>query len=143
MGRRKSLRTLQRLAEYAADAASREVSQRLRALREEEQRLGQLNGYVADYERLATRGAADLTIGALRGRRGFVERLGEAIGRQQLVVRRHEEQYWRQIDRWRELHARARGLQRFNERVRHAALDRQERREQAALDEITLNQRRR
>jgi flagellar export protein FliJ len=141
MRRKKPLNTLQRLAEHAAEASSREMAQRLRALRQEEQRLQQLNGYVSDYERLAGKGNAGLTIGAVRARRGFVERLNEAIGRQQELVRSHEDQYRQHVERWREARSRALGLQRFNERIRDEETDRRERREQAALDEISLNQR--
>lgn len=143
MRRRKPLDTLQRLAEHAADASSREVSQLLRALLQEEQRLAQLAGYVSDYQKLASKGTAGLTIGAIRGRRGFVERLAEAVNRQQQVVRTQEERYHQHIERWRLARSRALGLQRFNERIRDEAAARQERREQAALDEISRNQLRR
>jgi flagellar export protein FliJ len=135
--RRKPLDTLQRIAEHAADASSREVSQRLRALLQEEQRLAQLAGYVSDYQKFAAKGTAGLTIGAIRSRRSFVERLGDAVSRQQQVVRTQEEQYRQHIERWRLARSRALGLQRFNERIRDEATERQERHEQAALDEIS------
>ena len=142
MRRRKPLDTLQRLAEHAADASSREVSQRLRTLMQEEQRLTQLAGYVSDYQKLAGKGTAGLTIGAIRGRRGFVERLTEAVNRQQQVVRTQEEQYRQHIERWRLARSRALGMQRFNERIRNEETERQERHEQAALDEMSRNPRR-
>jgi flagellar export protein FliJ len=135
MRKRRSLASLQKLAEYAADAASRDIVERLRALREEEGRLGQLRGYLGDYTALLN-DSRGMNVARLRGRRDFVERLNSAIGRQSEVVREHEQQYTRHIDRWRGARTRALALQRYAERLDDIEAERRERRDQAALDEV-------
>jgi flagellar export protein FliJ len=137
MRKRGSLVSLQKLAEHAADAASRDIVDRLRALRAEEDRLGQLKGYLGDYTQLL-KDARGMNVSRLRGRRDFVERLNEAIGRQDDVVRDQENQYGQGVNRWRSARSRALALQRYGERLAAIETERRERREQAALDEVGL-----
>lgn len=141
MPRRKPLLAIQRLAEHGADAASREVGARLRALRAEEERLRQVAGFLEHYERLTTGGGAGMTLGTLQGRRQFAARLREATDRQRQAVRAEETRYHDQVERWRAARAQALALQRFNERIRQAEHEHAERREQAALDEMGLRRR--
>jgi flagellar export protein FliJ len=138
MRRKRGLHTIQRLAEYGADAASRDVGARLRALRAEEERLRQVSSFLDHYERMSVTGETSLTLGAVQGRRQFAARLRDAADRQRQVVREQEGHYEVQVDRWRAARAQALALQRFNDRVRQRELDVQERREQATLDEIGL-----
>ena len=132
---------MQRLAEYSADAASRDVGQRLRALRAEEDRLRQINDFLGHYERLSGSATDAISVGTLNTRRQFAARLREATGKQTEAVRDHESHYQAQVQRWRDARAHALALQRFNERVRHAAEERRDRREQARLDEIAQRRR--
>ncbi len=141
MRRSKGLETMQRLAEYGADAASRDVGQRLRALRAEEDRLRQINEFLGHYDRLTTSADGSISVGALTSRRQFAARQRDATDRQREAVRDHERHYQAQVQRWSEARAQALALQRFNERVRAAAAERRERREQARLDEIGLRRR--
>jgi len=138
MRRKRGLHTIQRLAEYGADAASRDVGARLRALRAEEERLRQVSSFLDHYDRMSVTGDAKLTLGAMQGRRQFAGRLRDAADRQRQVVQEQEGHYNAQVDRWRAARAQALALQRFNDRVRQRELDLQERREQATLDEIGL-----
>ena len=135
MRKRRSLESLQKLAEYAADAASRDVIERLRSLRNEESRLGQLQSFLGDYEKLLRDGRG-INVARLRGRRDFVDRLNSAIGRQGDVVRNHEDQYSQNVDRWRGARTRSLALQRYAQRLADMETERRERREQATLDEV-------
>jgi flagellar export protein FliJ len=141
MRRRRPLHTLQRLAEHGADAASRDVGQRLRALRAEEERLRQVRGFLDHYEQLSVKGGEGLTVGRVQSRRQFAARLRDAAERQRQVVAEQETHYHGQMERWRAARAHALALQRFNERTRARELERRERREQSRLDEIALRRR--
>ena len=141
MKRGRGLLTLQRLAEHGADAASREVGARLRALRAEEERFRQVSTFVEHYDRLSVSGDTVLALGAIQGRRQFAARLREAALRQRDVVAEQERHYQVHVERWRAARAQALALQRFNERTRRREIDERERREQAALDEIGLRRR--
>lgn len=138
MRRKRGLHAIQRLAEHGADAASRDVGARLRALRAEEERLRQVNSFVDHYERMSVAGGASLTLGAIQGRRQFAARLRDAADRQRQVVAEQEVHYQSQVERWRAARAQALALQRFNDRVRQREVEESERREQATLDEIGL-----
>lgn len=141
MRKKRELVTIQKLAEHGADAASREVGARLRALRAEEERLRQVTGFAEHYEQFSGSEAAGMTLGALQGRRQFAARLRIAADQQREVVRAEEGRYLGQVDRWRDARARALSLQRYNEHVRKAAREDGERREQSVLDEIALRRR--
>jgi flagellar export protein FliJ len=135
MRKRRTLESLQKLAEYAADAASRDVVERLRSLRNEESRLDQLRSFVGDYEQLLREGRG-INVARLRGRRDFVDRLNGAIGRQGDVVRDQERQYNDNVDRWRGARTRSLALQRYAQRLADIESERRERREQSMLDEV-------
>ncbi|MCC6581942.1 MAG: flagellar FliJ family protein [Phycisphaeraceae bacterium] len=141
MRRRKPLDSLQRLAEFDADAASREIGQRLAVLHAEEERLQQIDGYVQHYERLSADGSGSLTTAMITGRRQFTARLREAATRQRQLVAEEETRYRQQVERWREARAQALALQRFNERLREQADEHRARQEQRRLDEIAQRRR--
>lgn len=136
MAKRKPLHSLQRLSAHAADAASREIGTRLRALRAEEARLTQVGSYVDQYETLSGTATADLTVGTLLGRRRFVGRLHEAAVRQRQVVAEEDTRYRQQIEQWRDARAQALALQRFNERLRQREREQKEQGEQQMLDDM-------
>jgi flagellar FliJ protein len=141
MRRRKPLDSLQRLAEFGADAASRDVGQRLRTLRAEEERLRQIDGYLQHYDRVSVDGSAGLTVSMVTGRRQFAARLRDAANRQRQVVAEEEARYHQQIDRWRGARAQALALQRFNERIREREQEHRDRNEQRLLDEMAQRRR--
>jgi flagellar export protein FliJ len=141
MRRRKGLHTIQRIAEYGADVASRDVGARLRTLRAEEERLRQVRAYLEHYDKMSVSGSPGLTLGTMQGRRQFAARLREAVERQAGVVEQQQVQYQQQVERWREARARALSLQRFNGRIRQREDEQRERREQATVDEIAQRRR--
>lgn len=141
MRRRKSLNSLQRLAEFAADAASRGIGQRLGALRTEEERLRQVDGFLSQYDNLSGSATPGLTIGELRGRRQFASRLRSAADSQRQTVDECARRYREQVENWRGARAQVLALQRYNERMRELDNEARDRREQARLDEIARRQR--
>jgi flagellar export protein FliJ len=141
MRRRKGLPAIQRIAEHGADAASRDVGMRLRALRAEEERLRQVSSFVQHYDQMSVAGATGLTLGALQGRRQFAARLRDAADRQREVVAQQEGHFQQQVERWRNARTQALALQRFNDRIRQREHERRERHEQMALDEIAQRRR--
>lgn len=141
MRQRKPLTSLQRLAEFGADAASRDVGQRLRSLSTEEERLRQIDSYLQQYERLSADGGSGLTVAMITGRRQFASRLREAAIRQRQVVAEEHSRYQQQVERWRGARAQALALQRYNERIRERIGEHRERLEQRLLDEIAQRRR--
>lgn len=139
--RKSGLPTLQRLAEHGADAASREVGARLRALRAEEERLQQVDAYLEHYRKLSVSDSPGLTLGTIQARRQFASRLQEAVGRQARVVAEQQALYQQKVERWREARARALALQRYNERAQEREQEHRARRDQAILDEIAQRRR--
>lgn len=141
MRRRKPLTSLQRLAEFAADTASRDIGQRLRALRVEEERLRQVDGFLGQYDSLSLSHSAGLTVSTLRSRRQFTQRLHTAAEQQRQSVTDSEQRYFQQIERWRDARSQTLALQRFNERIREREQDIRDRHEQAVLDEVAQRRR--
>lgn len=141
MRQRKPLTSLQRLAEFGADAASRDVGQRLRNLHAEEERLRQIDAYLQQYERLSTDATPGLTVAMITGRRQFASRLREAALRQRQLVAEEQARYQQQVDRWRSARAQALALQRYNERIRERLGEHRERQEQRLLDEVAQRRR--
>jgi flagellar FliJ protein len=141
MRQRKPLTSLQRLAEFGADAASRDVGQRLRSLHAEEDRLRQIDAYLQQYERLSTDATPGLTVAMITGRRQFASRLREAALRQRQLVTEAQARYQQQVERWRDARAQALALQRYNERIRERLGEHRERLEQRLLDEVAQRRR--
>ena len=140
MGRRKRLKSIEQVAEYAEAASARQLAERLRALNTEERRLEQLAGYLAEYEQQARGAQRATSLGALRSRRSFIERLRGAVTEQHGVVETQRCQAEQQTGQWRAARAHSLAMQRLGERVDQRERERRERREQATLDEIGLNQ---
>lgn len=138
MARRDTLRTLQLLAEYAQAEQSRHLAERMRALTQEEQRLGQITGYLAEYDQQSRAAQEPTSLGALRGRRSFVERLRSAVVQQHGLVEAQRFQVDQHLRTWREARARALAMQRLGERIDAADQEERDRREQVSLDEIGL-----
>jgi len=105
MTKRKRLKTIQTLAESAETTRSRVVSDQRLALREEESRLAQLEQYCGEYQTMSSRPEAGVSIHLVRGRRGFVQKLNEAIDNQRQVVVRANEQLDTYVAHWRDARA--------------------------------------
>lgn len=147
MAKRNRIETLQRLASHTEAENARRLAERLRALDTEERRLQQIRGYLAEYAQSTgqKRGPASqdsagqspaMTIGSLRSNRGFLERLRNAVDEQRGTVetqRLKVEQHTRQ---WQAARARTRSLGKLQDRLEQHEQERQDRREQARLDEM-------
>ena len=136
MTQKKGLRTIQTLAESAEAIRSRVVSDQRAALCEEEQRLEQLRQYRGEYQEMSNRSEQGVCIHFVRGRRGFVQKLNEAIENQRSVVARATEQLDTYLTDWRAARAKALSLQKFADRMAMQEDRRVERREQIELDDI-------
>lgn len=130
-----TLATLQRLAEQAEQTSARTVAERRAAVAAGEERLAQLERYLAEYGQLSGRGDG-LFIDTVRTRRAFVERLREAMQQQAELVASLHQQLENDLQHWREARARALGLERYQARAEDERALRQSRRDQAALDEV-------
>jgi flagellar FliJ protein len=135
VARRNRIDILQRLASHNEQENARRLAERLRALDAEERRLQQIRGYLAEYSRGAT-GGGSTTIGSLKSSRGFLERLRTAVDDQRGTVEMQRQHVEQQTLRWREARARTRSLEKLGERQATAEQERQDRREQARLDEV-------
>jgi flagellar FliJ protein len=136
MTRKKGLQTIQALAESTETMHSRIVSEQRFALCAEERRLKQLEMYRTEYQAMSSRSEQGVCIHFVRGRRGFVQKLNEAIDNQRQVVSRAHEQFDTYLAHWREARAKALSLQKFADRIAAREDRRVERREQTELDDI-------
>ncbi len=136
MSRTKGLQTVQTLAKSTETMRSRVVSDQRHALREEQQRLEQLEQYRNEYQVMSSRPEQGVGIHFIRGRRGFVQKLNEAIDNQRQVIARASEQLEAYMVHWREARAKALSLEKFAERIEAEENRRVARREQAELDDI-------
>ncbi len=136
MTRKKGLQTIQTLAESTETMSSRVVSDQRFALREEERRLEQLEQYRTEYQAMSNRSEQGVCIHFVRGRRGFVQKLNEAIDSQHQTVVRVREQLDTYMKHWRDARAKAMSLQKFADRVTAREDRRIECREQTELDDI-------
>jgi len=136
MTRRKGLQTIQTLAESTETMRSRVVADQRAAVREEEHRLEQLEQYRKEYQDMGSRPEQSVCIHLVRGRRGFVQKLNEAIDNQHQVVSRAYEQLDAYTTHWRNARAKSLSLQKFADRIAAQEDRRIERREQTELDEV-------
>ena len=136
MKRNKGLKTIRTLAESTESMRSRVVSGQRAALIEEERRLRQLEQYRSEYQKMSSRPEKNLGIHQLRGRRGFVEKLNEAIDNQRQVVMRAREKLDACTNEWNMARAKALSLQKFADRLATHEDRRIERREQGEQDDI-------
>jgi flagellar protein FliJ len=136
MRRRNRMQSLQRLAAHTEAENARRLAERLRGLDTEERRLEQIRGYLADYAQSATRSDAAVTLSALKSSRGFLTRLKDAVDQQRGTVEQQRQQAEQQAVQWRAARARSLALARLGERIEEREQLRQDRRDQARLDEV-------
>jgi flagellar protein FliJ len=122
----------------AVDQAQRRQKDALQRLADHQQKLAQaqqqweeLKRYRQDY----SVAAGGLTVSALLNRQQFVERIDQAIVQQGRVVERLQRQVDNARDRWLQAHARENALDSVVERFRKQEDQREQRREQAEVDE--------
>ena len=138
MQSKKQIKTLHALASNAEREASLAVSQRRGVLEAEEQRLAQLHAYLDDYSR-DDASTSGLFIDTIRTRRAFVTKIRGGIEQQERLIAGLRRQLELDLQRWHDTRTRALGLERFAERLQDEEDLRQDRREQAKLDEVGRN----
>lgn len=143
MPKRKRIETLQRLAGHTEAENARRLAERMRALDTEERRLQQIRGYLAEYAqgtgKIGGSRQGSVTIGSLRSSRGFLERLRGAVDEQRGAVETQRQQVEQQTLQWRAARAKSRSLEKLGERLAQQDQERQDRREQARLDEMATS----
>ena len=136
MKQKKGLRTIQTLAESTETKHSRVVSRQRSTLREEEDRLAQLEQYHSEYQSLEHSPGVDSSIHFVRGRRNFVQKLNAAIESQRRLVAQLREQLDVCVMRWNDARAKALSLQKYAERMTTQENRRVTRREQTETDDM-------
>jgi flagellar protein FliJ len=104
-----------------------------------EQQLEELRRYRRDYRF----GDGALTVSALLNRQQFVERIDQAIIQQERLIERMQRQVDAARQRWLQAHARENALDSVVERFRRQEQQRQDRLEQAEVDERMQHRNRR
>jgi flagellar export protein FliJ len=137
MRRNETLGTIRTLADRAEQESARALADRRARLENEEQRLAQLRSYMAEYGELSGN-ASGIFIDTIRTRRAFVDRLRSGIEQQEKLLAGLNAQLENDLQRWRDARSRALGLERFMERRQEEQDLRDNRKEQATLDEIGL-----
>lgn len=140
MSKRNGLQSVQTLAKSAEAETSSQVSSHRQALQVEEQRLAQLEAYHREYAIMGNESQQSTGINNIRSRRGFMQKLNEAIAAQKQAVSQSLLQLEIQLGSWREARSRALSLQKFSERVAEQADKRQARKDQKELDNIARHQ---
>jgi flagellar FliJ protein len=122
----------------AVDQAQRRQKDALQRLAEHQQKLShaeqqleELQRYRRDYS-LADGG---LTVSALLNRQQFVDRIDQAIVQQAKLIERLQRQFESARERWLQAHARENALDSVVERLRKQESQREQRLEQAEVDE--------
>ena len=112
------------------DALQR-LAEQQQKLAHAEQQLAELKRYRADY---GVSGGG-LTVSALLNRQQFVERVDQAIVQQARLIERLERQVQAARERWLQAHARENALGTVVDRLRNQEEQREQRLEQAEVDE--------
>ncbi|MDH3977269.1 MAG: flagellar export protein FliJ [Gammaproteobacteria bacterium] len=136
MSRKKSLQTIQTLAESNETLRLKVLTDKRQELATEEQRLVQLQQYCNEYQAMTSKTDQGIGIHFIRGRRGFVEKLGTAIDTQRKTVEQAREQLDVHTAHWRDARTKALSLRKFTDRLAVEEQQRLARKEQSELDEV-------
>jgi flagellar protein FliJ len=129
----------------AVDQAQRRQKDALQRLAEQQQKLAQAEQQMAELKRYRqdySVAAGGLTVSALLNRQQFVERIDQAIVQQARTVERLQKQVDSARERWLQANARESALDSVVERFRKQEQQREDRREQAEVDERMQHRRR-
>lgn len=122
----------------AVDQAQRRQKDALRRLADHQQKLAHAEQQLEElqrYRREYSLGDGGLTVSALLNRQQFVERIDQAIVQQDKLVERLQRQLDGARERWLQAHARENALDSVVERLRKQEGQREQRLEQAEVDE--------
>ena len=122
----------------AVDQAQRRQQDALQRLADQQQKLAQAEQQLAElqrYRRDYSLSDGGLTVSALLNRQQFVDRIDQAIVQQGKLVERLQRQLDGARERWLQAHARENALDNVVERLRKQESQREQRQEQAEVDE--------
>jgi flagellar export protein FliJ len=132
---------LEPLADYAGkmeNEAARRLASCVQALAAKEKEVEQLRGYLVEYRRRAE--LADATTDPLRWQntRAFLGKLSQVVAAREAELVHAVELYRLETQRWRDLHVRAKSLDKLVAAATHDALLETAKRDQRELDERAL-----
>ncbi|GGA27554.1 flagellar export protein FliJ [Dyella nitratireducens] len=122
----------------AVDQAQRRQKDALQRLADQQQKLAQAEQQLEElqrYRRDYSLGDGGLTVSALLNRQQFVDRIDQAIVQQGKLIERLQRQLDGARERWLQAHARENALDNVVERLRKQENQREQRLEQAEVDE--------
>jgi len=122
----------------AVDQAQRRQQDALQRLADQQQKLAQAEQQLEElqrYRRDYSLSDGGLTVSALLNRQQFVDRIDQAIVQQGKLVERLQRQLDGARERWLQAHARENALDSVVERLRKQESQREQRQEQAEVDE--------
>ena len=122
----------------AVDQAQRRQQDALQRLADQQQKLAQAEQQLEElqrYRRDYSLSDGGLTVSALLNRQQFVDRIDQAIVQQGKLVERLQRQLDGARERWLQAHARENALDSVVERLRKQESQREQRHEQAEVDE--------
>jgi flagellar FliJ protein len=122
----------------AVDQAQRRQQDALQRLADQQQKLAQAEQQLEElqrYRRDYSLSDGGLTVSALLNRQQFVDRIDQAIVQQGKLVERLQRQLDGARERWLQAHARENALDSVVERLRKQESQREQRQEQADVDE--------
>lgn len=137
MRKKNRLKSVHTIAKSAEVESSSQVSNYRRALQIEEQRLAQLEAYHREYTELGNTHGESAGINTIRSRRGFMQKLNQAIAAQREAVSQSLLQLETQLGFWREARSRSLSLQKFTDRVSEQEDKRRARKDQLELDDVS------
>ena len=139
MRKKRTLDSLETLAHGRETRWRRHVASQLNNLQAEEQRLAQLHDYVQEYNAPLNHRRDSQSILAMRSQRQFVDRLKDAVRQQSQTVAERREAAEHGMRRWQHERSRRMALEKYSARQREAEGRQRDRRDQAALDEVSRN----
>lgn len=139
MKKRKQLDSLKTIAQSKETRWQRHVSDQLKLLQVEEQRLEQLNQYAHEYQSDGARQGSSQSMFAMRSQRQFVDRLRDAVHQQQQTVQNKRSATHRDVEFWKAARAKRMAIQKYAHKQEQIEDKHKERRAQKFLDEIGRN----
>lgn len=137
----KRLEPVAKVAQGREQDALHSLAECQRVLDERRARLAQLIAYRDEYARgFQAAGATGLSAARLHEYHVFLDRLGQAVEQQQVLVRASERECLASQQRWLELRSRARAIDEVVSRYREREQSEAERREQRESDERAQRQ---
>jgi flagellar export protein FliJ len=134
---------LEPIADYAGmveNEAARRLAASAKALETKEREVEQLRSYLAEYRQRTEVEHASTDSLRWRNTRAFLSRLTEVVSGQEAELQKAVEKYRLEAERWRDSYRRSKSLDKVIEQAQREILQEGQRRDQAELDELVMQQ---